>query len=635
MALTRGPARVAAGVARRLLAGRDVSPPDAGHAPVVLGIATEIDQRGVDHAALRADVTTVLVLADVRTSLADHAAALDAAAASVDAAQVLLATYDVHAGPATAHPVPRVPQGWQGVDERVHATVGGAVAAALPAVVGARLLVVDAALDAEPEAWGRLLDALTPDTAVVQAVVRTRDDLVASAGAGLIRPGWPTWSVLEGFPVEDVGEAGTVVFAADEPVLAVHTSAVGIPPRTIDAQVTLAAWTRAAADVHGGAVRAVPVGRVYRDARETPRRLDTDAEAVVRGWDDRADAWTPTTLAARGLAIARVDAGPAGRPVALRVPVPWLVRAVHATDRAVRLRWSLKIAAHAGPRGDDWGDLFFAQDLAAALRRAGQEVVVDARDRHVRPRSEHLDDVSLVLRGLDDTPVVPGAVNVLWVISHPDLVTDPELARFDLRFAAGARWADATAARTGLPVRTLLQATDPARFAPGPSDPELASDVLFVGKTRDTVRPVVADAVAAGLDLTVWGSGWDATPVAPLVRGAFLPNDRLPDAYRSARVVLNDHWPDMADGGFLSNRLFDAAATGAIVVSDDVPGIREVAGPSVVVTAGGPDDLRRVVAAAQPGDEMIRSARAAVFAEHHSFDRRAAVLIEEVLRVRS
>ena len=58
-------------------------------------------------------------------------------------------------------------------------------------------------------------------------------------------------------------------------------------------------------------------------------------------------------------------------------------------------------------------------------------------------------------------------MNLLWVISHPDDVSDTELRSFDVAFAAGPVWAAGAAARAGVPVRTLLQATDPAVFHPG------------------------------------------------------------------------------------------------------------------------------------------------------------------------
>jgi spore maturation protein CgeB len=107
-------------------------------------------------------------------------------------------------------------------------------------------------------------------------------------------------------------------------------------------------------------------------------------------------------------------------------------------------------------------------------------------------------------------------------------------------------------------------------------------------------------------------------------------------AYRAAGVVLNDHWPDMAREGFLSNRLFDAVAAGARVVSDDAEGLTEVFGAAVRVVSG-PDQLAGVLAG--PRDEIVgddgarRAAADRVHAEH-SFDARARALLASVLAAR-
>ena len=37
--------------------------------------------------------------------------------------------------------------------------------------------------------------------------------------------------------------------------------------------------------------------------------------------------------------------------------------------------------------------------------------------------------------------------------------------------------------------------------------------------------------------------------------------------------MLADHWDDMREHGFISNRIYDALACGAVVVSDDVAGL--------------------------------------------------------------
>src|SRR5262249_13863990 len=152
------------------------------------------------------------------------------------------------------------------------------------------------------------------------------------------------------------------------------------------------------------------------------------------------------------------------------------------------------------------------------------------------------------------------------------------VTRYDAAFAAGASWATTMTGRAGVQVRTLLQATDPERFHPGLAEPGTGAAVLFVGSSRGVERAIVRDAVEAGLDLSVYGTRWEGLLDPRYLRGSYLPNDRLGAAYRAAGVLLNDHWPDMAEQGFYSNRLFDAVAAGARVVSDPVAGIPELFG---------------------------------------------------------
>lgn len=46
---------------------------------------------------------------------------------------------------------------------------------------------------------------------------------------------------------------------------------------------------------------------------------------------------------------------------------------------------------------------------------------------------------------------------------------------------------------------------------------------------------------------------------------------RLDRLITDAKILLNDHWDDMKDNGIISNRIFDALAAGAFIISDDMP----------------------------------------------------------------
>lgn len=287
-------------------------------------------------------------------------------------------------------------------------------------------------------------------------------------------------------------------------------------------------------------------------------------------------------------------------------------------------RWAIVTAAPAGAEAARWGDTWFAHDLASALRRLGEQVrVVGRRGANAPARDE--DDVVVVLRGLRRVqPRRTGNRWLLWVISHPDLVQAQEPAEFDAVFAASAHWPGPGQAQA-VP---LLQATNPDRFHPGVGAPDRGEQILFVGSTRGGPRPIVADLLSVGLRPAIYGLGWDGLVDPSLLRGDFLANEQLPAAYASAGMVLNDHWPDMAAHGFLSNRLFDAVASGARVISDRAVGLTEVFGEAVCVYQD-PDDLRSLVQdPSRFPSRAQRLERAVELGREHSFARRAQALIQ-------
>ncbi|MDM4762307.1 glycosyltransferase [Galbitalea sp. SE-J8] len=545
-----------------------------------------------------------------------------------------------------------------GYDPRVHyrrmpRNTNFATGSNLALLASTGATVIFANNDTEPGGdWLAPLVAALEDPAVrgAQPLLRYPNGTVQAAGTMLMRATLP-WHFLQGHPVEDVLTADVRTFdaitaaffaaRADE-IIAVEGFDARYENGMEDIDLCLRLTER-----FGGDFRVALEAEVLHKESQTEGRFERtpyNRVLFLERWGERMPA-RPDRAAyqAAGLRYVSYRTVRAHRSRLARTGIVQLERPPRTVVDGPAaglpaLRWAIKIAAHGDARGDVWGDTFFAADLARALRDLGQEVVVDRRLAHVRPESDYLDDVVLALRGLEQVPVQPGATNLLWVISHPELVTERELhSGFDVAYAASAGWASAASEWSGRAVRPLLQATDPQRFHPGAVDDELAADTLFVGRTRKVFRPIVRDAIAAGADLAIFGDGWDAYLDEPgrFVRADHLDNAELPRAYRSARIVLNDHWTEMAELGFVSNRLFDAAASGSLVVSDAVAGLDELFGPLVRVYDG-VDSLATLLATDAPGwpsaDE--RRAIAERVAREHSFAARARTLLADVLDVR-
>jgi hypothetical protein len=299
-----------------------------------------------------------------------------------------------------------------------------------------------------------------------------------------------------------------------------------------------------------------------------------------------------------------------------------------AFARTLRLSFAIKIAAPAA-EARNWGDTHFAHALAEAIERTGHRARVDFRE-HWAGHELADEDVAIVLRGLIPYPPRPGQIAFLWAISHPDQIGFDEYDRYTRVFAASPSYAALLDRIVDTSVETMLQATDPARFAPSPAAD--APSLLFCGNSRGQDREVIGWAIAGGLAPTLYGGGWEERVPHDWVAAPSIDNRDLGPLYAGAGAVLNDHWPSMRAFGIVSNRLFDVAAAGGRAVSDPVPGIAALFGDAVA-QVDGPRALAAAVDtfARTPEPAAERRERAEAIATNHSFDVRARRLVDAAL----
>jgi GT2 family glycosyltransferase len=471
----------------------------------------------------------------------------------------------------------------------------------------------------------------------VQPLLLYDNDTIQTAGTVFPTENGLPCHFLSGHPPEDADPVGALAFSAvtaaalmmrAEDVAALR----GFDTVYVNGMEDVDLCLRAL-ELRPGGFRVEPRALVTHLEGKAPGRnlhIPANRQEFMTRWHGRLPGPETEHFAACGFAVERV--GGDAQPVPAPRPVLTRIGGTGPGSDPPCLRWGIRLSSTPGQWGDRWGDTHFAASLAAALERQGQQVVTYRRGAH-HTEAAYLDDVVLAIRGLHPVRPHPGKLNVLWVISHPDDVTVEELVGFDLVFAASVPWSAHMSNRSGRPVLPLLQATD-TRWLPDRSTPVGdGREPVFVG-TADSGRSrrIVHDALEAGIDVAVHGPGWGDSIPAERWKSEFVSPESVPSLYRTHGLVLADHWPDMAAHGFLANRLFDAVAAGARVISDEVPGLDDVFHGAVQVY-GSVDELKHLCGS----DGLVRFPNESEIARigdgvarEQSFGRRAQELLSSL-----
>ena len=238
-----------------------------------------------------------------------------------------------------------------------------------------------------------------------------------------------------------------------------------------------------------------------------------------------------------------------------------------------------------------WGDTWFGYGLAKALWKAGHQGEVHFRDEWDKPDRDI--DVAIHVKGLTQYTPKPNCLNVMWVISHPELHSPEQLNQFDVVFCASRKYCEYIAPKIRVPCFYLPQATDDEIFRPLDPGPAKDIDVLFVGNNycRQRRRPIINDLFAAGGDYDLWviGLGWRGYIDEKYLKADHLHPQELPTLYSRAKIVLNDHHETMRQWGFINDRTYNLAAVKAFQICTHVEGLDELG----IVTYSSPEDLRR------------------------------------------
>jgi O-antigen biosynthesis protein len=296
-----------------------------------------------------------------------------------------------------------------------------------------------------------------------------------------------------------------------------------------------------------------------------------------------------------------------------------------------QLRIAINIAARRWERVHLWGDYHLGLGLKKELEAKGHNAVIQTLPEW-KTKANDAFDVVVFLRGIEEYQPKKHQLNLLWHVSHPNMVSIKEYEKYDFVFIASNLWARIISQETTVPVESMLQCTDTKIFKTD-KRMETQSELLYVGNTRkNTFRKILKDVLPTNRDLAVYGRNWHRFIDKKYIKKSHIPYRELYKYYSSCDVFLYDHWDDMMEKGFISNRIFDALASEAFIISDDVNGIEQVLGDSVV-TYHSPEELHDLIDyyLENPQLRTQKSKRGSLIVrEQHTFKHRAERFIEVI-----
>ncbi|MBW1996576.1 MAG: glycosyltransferase family 1 protein [Deltaproteobacteria bacterium] len=228
-----------------------------------------------------------------------------------------------------------------------------------------------------------------------------------------------------------------------------------------------------------------------------------------------------------------------------------------------------------------WGDYWVKYELAREFSSKGFAVV------------DKDPEVILHLFGSPPKARFPDhTLNIVWLYSHPDLVTPENLKQFRRIYCASQDFIPRLVEMGYENVELMLPSTSKRPLSLPPRH-----DIVFLGNARASRRDgraIVRDMGDTPYDFKVWGNLWEKILPRKYYGGRYWDYRTLEHLYASARITLTDHHPDMAREGFVSNKVFDVLASGGFVVSDKNRGISSIFGDAVPQYES-PEDLKQLL----------------------------------------
>jgi GT2 family glycosyltransferase/spore maturation protein CgeB len=246
----------------------------------------------------------------------------------------------------------------------------------------------------------------------------------------------------------------------------------------------------------------------------------------------------------------------------------------------------LKVAMVVSETGEDAsaGDYFTASELGECFLKLGWEVTYLSR---IGPGNWYYvpGDVDVLISLLEVYD--PGKIRcdnkllikIAWARNWFERwFNNPSIKKFDLIFASSTTACNFITEKTGKKTFLLPIATNPERFNDSISArEEYQSDYTFTGSYWDDPRDIIEmlDPYSLPYTFKLYGKNWEVFEKFKKYYQGFLNYSNLPEVYASTKIVIDDVNRGAKSFGSVNSRVFDALATGTLVVTNGAVGAEE------------------------------------------------------------
>ena len=273
-----------------------------------------------------------------------------------------------------------------------------------------------------------------------------------------------------------------------------------------------------------------------------------------------------------------------------------------------------------------WGDYILAKNLKRELENLGHRVWIQLEcdwemECSLMVRDRYLYDTVIYFGGYNKYIPREGQVNILWLYSHPDMwdterTNKQSVARlidWDILWVASKKMCKKLRKKLSDEFNDRLSEGPEIHYLPQvfvnmqtitkwskdylEMERERRFGVTFIGNSRNVYRDSVKSILDGRMRLNIWGTGWKGVipqKHIPNTKIKWTNNENLPRILGKSRVVINDHWPDMRDGGFISMKTFEFMAHKCFFISDDVQGMETTISKEAVTYKDSQDLLKKI-----------------------------------------